>query len=156
MDFKNSVIIMTSNLLHREIAERQAVMANGNGKPAAPDRDWIVRALQQHFRPEFLNRIDDIVVFHSLSEEHVMKIVEIQLGRLRKLLAERKMQLRLTDAAKKHLAQVGYDPAFGARPIKRAIQSELQDPLANAILNGEYREGSEVLVDAVDGELVLK
>jgi ATP-dependent Clp protease ATP-binding subunit ClpB len=156
VDFKNTVIIMTSNLLHREIAERQAVMANGNGKPSVPDRDWIVRALQLHFRPEFLNRIDDIVVFGSLSEEHVMQIVEIQLSRLRKLLGERKMQLRLTDAAKKHLAQVGYDPAFGARPIKRAIQSELQDPLANAILNGEYREGSEVVVDAVDGELVLK
>jgi ATP-dependent Clp protease ATP-binding subunit ClpB len=156
VDFKNTVIIMTSNLLHREIAEHQMVTANGNGKAAAPNRDWIVRGLQQHFRPEFLNRVDDIVVFHSLSEEHVMKIVEIQLSRLRKLLAERKMQLRLTDAAKKHLAQVGYDPAFGARPIKRAIQSELQDPLANAILNGEYREGSEVVVDAQNGELVLK
>jgi ATP-dependent Clp protease ATP-binding subunit ClpB len=156
VDFKNTVIIMTSNLLHREIAEHQMVTANGNGKVATPNRDWIVRGLQQHFRPEFLNRIDDIVVFHSLSEAHVMQIVEIQLSRLRKLLAERKMHLRLTDAAKKHLAQVGYDPAFGARPIKRAIQSELQDPLANAILNGEYREGSEVVVDAQNGELVLR
>ena len=115
-----------------------------------------MRELQKFFRPEFLNRIDEIVVFHSLSGEHIMKIVEVQLKKLYRLLADRKITLTLTEAAKQHLAAEGYDPAFGARPLKRAIQSELQDPLSIAILEGRYHEGSVVTVDAQDGELVLK
>ncbi|MFN3930091.1 MAG: AAA family ATPase, partial [Thermoflexus sp.] len=143
VDFRNTVVIMTSNLLAGEDLERL-------------NRDEIVRRLQRFFRPEFLNRIDEIVVFHPLDERHIEQIVDIQLNRLRRLLAERKLALELTPAAKRHLAQVGYDPAFGARPLKRAIQHELQDPLSMAILEGRYREGDTVRVDARDGTLVLE
>jgi ATP-dependent Clp protease ATP-binding subunit ClpB len=144
VDFKNTVIIMTSNLLTGVV-----------GLDTMP-RERIVKELTKHFRPEFLNRVDEIVVFHALDESQIMQILDIQLGRLRKLLADRKMTLTLSEKAKKHLAQAGWDPAMGARPIKRAIQSELQDPLSIAILEGKYREGSEVKVDAKDGELVLR
>ncbi|PJF47229.1 MAG: ATP-dependent chaperone ClpB [Chloroflexi bacterium] len=143
VDFRNTVVIMTSNLLAGEDLEGMS-------------RDDIVRRLQRFFRPEFLNRIDEIVVFHPLDARHIEQIVDIQLNRLRKLLAERKLALELTPAAKRHLAQVGYDPAFGARPLKRAIQHELQDPLSLAILEGRYREGDTVRVDARDGMLVLE
>ncbi len=143
VDFRNTVVIMTSNLLAGQSLELMT-------------RDQIVRELQRFFRPEFLNRIDEIVVFHPLSEAHIEQIVEIQLNRLRKLLAERKLALELTTRAKQHLAQTGYDPAFGARPLKRAIQSELQDPLSLAILSGRYREGDTIRVDARDGTLVIE
>ena len=172
VNFKNTVIIMTSNLLHRELEERRRTEDDGRNsthsssvsrhpsssvsRHPSEDRTWIVRELQKFFRPEFLNRIDEIVVFHSLSGEHIMKIVEVQLKKLYRLLADRKITLTLTEAAKQHLAAEGYDPAFGARPLKRAIQSELQDPLSIAILEGRYHEGSVVTVDAQDGELVLK
>ncbi len=175
VNFKNTVIIMTSNLLHRELEERrhelELVGVNGRrttddgrranrssdgGRRSSDDRTWIVKKLQTFFRPEFLNRIDEIVVFHSLSNEHIVQIVEVQLKKLRQLLADRKLNLDLSDEAKTHLAEVGYDPAFGARPLKRAIQSELQDPLSIAILEGHYKEGSTVHVDVEDGELVLK
>jgi len=145
VNFKNTVIIMTSNLLNGP--------AFAGFDIARASRDDLLRELQKFFRPEFLNRIDDIVVFHSLSEQHLIKIVDIQLARLRQLLAERKIMLRVTDAAKRHLAQAGWDPAFGARPLKRAIQRELQDPLSIAVLEGKYREGSAVTVDA-DGDVL--
>ncbi len=144
VDFKNTVVIMTSNLL------------TGEGDLSSMSREQIVRRLQAHFRPEFLNRIDEIVVFKALGIEHIGRIVDIQLSKLRALLADRKIALELTDAAKKHLADAGYDPAFGARPLKRAIQSELQDPLALAVLEGRYHEGDTVRVDARDGVLVLE
>ncbi|MGQ9904114.1 MAG: ATP-dependent chaperone ClpB [Anaerolineae bacterium] len=148
VNFKNTVIIMTSNLLNGP--------AFAGFDIARASRDDIVRELQKFFRPEFLNRIDDIVVFHSLSEQHLVEIVDIQLARLKQLLAERKITLHVTEAAKRHLAQAGWDPAFGARPLKRAIQRELQDPLSLAVLEGKYREGSAVTVDAEDDTLVLK
>ncbi len=148
VNFKNTVIIMTSNLLNGP--------AFAGFDIARASRDDLLRELQKFFRPEFLNRIDDIVVFHSLTEQHLMKIVDIQLARLKQLLAERKITLHVTDAAKRHLAQAGWDPAFGARPLKRAIQRELQDPLSLAVLEGRYREGSTVTVDAADDALVLK
>ncbi len=144
VDFKNTVVIMTSNLL------------TGEGELGSMSREQIVRRLQAHFRPEFLNRIDEIVVFKALGIEHISRIVDIQLSKLRALLADRKIALELTDAAKKHLADAGYDPAFGARPLKRAIQSELQDPLALSVLEGRYHEGDTVRVDARDGVLVLE
>ncbi|MCL6509488.1 MAG: ATP-dependent chaperone ClpB [Anaerolineae bacterium] len=143
VDFRNTVVIMTSNLLAGQSLELMT-------------RDQIVRELQRFFRPEFLNRIDEIVIFHPLDERHIEQIVDIQLGRLRKLLGDRKLTLELTEQAKRHLAQVGYDPAFGARPLKRAIQHELQDSLSLAILEGRYREGDTVRVDARDGRLVLE
>jgi len=145
VDFKNTVIIMTSNLL-----------TNRGLNLDTMTRDAIVKELQGFFRPEFLNRIDEIVVFHPLGETYIGRIVDIQLKHLRKLLADRKITLVLTDAARKHLAQVGYDPAFGARPLKRAIQQELQDPLSLAILEGKYPEGSTVKADVKGGALVLK
>ncbi len=160
VNFKNTVIIMTSNLLTSSsgLAGSQVGKPYQLSEPSELDqlsRSEIIKRLQSFFRPEFLNRIDEIVVFHALSNEHIVRIVDVQLGKLRKLLADRKIGLTLTDAAKKHLADVGYDPAFGARPLKRAIQSELQDPLSMAVLEGKYHEGGVVRVDAVDGELVL-
>jgi ATP-dependent Clp protease ATP-binding subunit ClpB len=148
VDFKNTVIIMTSNLLTGAQFEGFDV--------TQASRDEIVRQLQRYFRPEFLNRIDEIVVFQSLTEQHLSKIVDIQLQRLSQLLADRKITLQVSEKAKSHLAQVGYDPSFGARPLKRVIQHELQDPLSMAILSGQYREGSTVHVDEKDGELVLE
>jgi ATP-dependent Clp protease ATP-binding subunit ClpB len=118
-------------------------------------RERVMEALQARFRPEFLNRLDEVILFHSLTQEHLVQIVDIQLERLRGLLSDRKIEVVLTDAAKAALAASGYDPAYGARPLKRAIQRELQDPLALAILQGQFGEGDTVHVDARDGELVL-
>ncbi len=163
VNFKNTVIIMTSNLLSRELEERrnqrpeqkQARTTRTPTSRGVPenDRAWLMKALQQFFRPEFLNRVDEIVVFNPLGEEHIMKIVDVQLAKLRNLLADRKITLEVSPAAAKQLASVGYDPAFGARPLRRAIQQELQDPLSIAILEGKYPEGSTVHVDATDGEI---
>jgi ATP-dependent Clp protease ATP-binding subunit ClpB len=114
--------------------------------------------MRRHFRPEFLNRVDEVIVFHSLSEEHLKQIVDIQLGRLRKRLAERHIELELSDAARAHLAQVGYDPAYGARPLKRVITKELETALGLRILKGEIRDGQRVLIDydGRKGELTFK
>ncbi|MCC6536624.1 MAG: AAA family ATPase, partial [Bryobacterales bacterium] len=121
VDFKNSIIIMTSNLPHEN--------------------------LRTHFRPEFLNRIDEIIVFHALGQEHLKKIVEIQLAGLRARLADRHITLELTDAARAHLVEVGYEPVYGARPLKRAIQRELETPLARLILEGRVRDRQRITVD---------
>ncbi len=146
VNFKNTLVIMTSNIGSHFIMEL--------GTEAAEAQ--VMAAMRQHFRPEFLNRIDDIIVFHSLKREDLVHIVEIQLGRLRQLLAERKIVLRLTDAAKLHLAEAGYDPAFGARPLKRAIQRELQDPLAMELLSGKFGEGDIIQVDFHEGSIVFR
>jgi ATP-dependent Clp protease ATP-binding subunit ClpB len=103
--------------------------------------------MRRHFRPEFLNRVDEIIVFHALSEEHLKQIVEIQLGYLRKRLAERHIQIELTDAAREYLVRIGYDPTYGARPLKRAIQKDVETPLARLILTGEVRDGQKVVAD---------
>lgn len=136
VDFRNSVVIMTSNL-GNQLWE--------GGRQVA--RDEITHVLQAHFRPEFLNRIDEIVVFHPLGREHLAEIVDIQLRRVSELLAERGFTLEVSEAAREYLAEAGYDPDFGARPLKRAIQRELQDPLALRILSGEFHEGDLVRVD---------
>ncbi len=136
VDFRNVVVIMTSNL-------GNTLWENGR----SVSRDEITRVLQAHFRPEFLNRIDEIVVFHPLGKEHLTGIVDIQLRRVAKLLAEKGFKLEVTEAAREYLAEVGYDPHFGARPLKRAIQRELQDPLALKILAGEFKEGDTIKVD---------
>ncbi len=140
VDFKNTVIIMTSNV-GSQIIKAMA------GEDPAKLRDTIMSELDNHFRPEFLNRIDEIVVFHSLTQEHIVQIVEIQLNRLRRLLADRRITITLSDAAKQHLAERSYDPVFGARPLKRVIQRELQDPLARLVLEGAVHEGENVYVD---------
>jgi ATP-dependent Clp protease ATP-binding subunit ClpB len=161
VDFKNTVVIMTSNIGTELISQRgdEAASQHGMGdiSPIDPStRNLVLDALRQHFRPEFLNRIDDIVVFHSLSRDDLARIVDIQLERLRGLLSERKLTLALTDAARGFLADRGYDPVYGARPLKRAIQRYLQDPLALAMLEGEFGEGDTVEVDLGGDELVFR
>jgi ATP-dependent Clp protease ATP-binding subunit ClpB len=113
-------------------------------------------ALRDFFRPEFLNRVDEIVEFHPLSREQLGTIVELQLGRLRERLAERSLALELTDDAKAVLAEAGWDPTYGARPLKRAIQRMLENPLALRLLEGEFEEGDTIRVDEQDGELVFE
>ncbi|HOX44983.1 MAG TPA: ATP-dependent chaperone ClpB [Myxococcota bacterium] len=145
VDFKNAVLIMTSNLGSELLAERaQADLSER-------DREQVIEQLRLHFRPEFLNRIDDVLVFGSLGREHIARIVDIQLERLRALLGERKLSLELGEDARAALAEAGWDPRFGARPLKRAIQRLLQNPLAERILQGEFAEGDQVLVSA-DGQ----
>jgi ATP-dependent Clp protease ATP-binding subunit ClpB len=157
VDFRYTVVIMTSNL-GNQLWEGERIVT----------RDAINHVLQEHFRPEFLNRIDEIVVFHPLRREHLSEIVEIQLRRVKQLLADKGFQLEVSDAARQYLAEVGYDPTFGARPLKRAIQRELQDPLALKLLGGEFDEGDTITVDrgpdrltfsatvpVVEGEIVV-
>jgi len=142
VDFKNTVIVMTSNLGSNRIQE------------IGPDADYdamksaVMEVVSQHFRPEFINRVDDVVVFHALGREQIRVIVEIQLAHLRARLAERDMQLELSDAALDRLAEAGFDPVYGARPLKRAIQQQVENPLAQRILRGEFGPGTTVRVDA--------
>jgi ATP-dependent Clp protease ATP-binding subunit ClpB len=149
VNFRNTVIIMTSNVGSQWIKDL-------GGRDDEAMRARVMEALQEHFRPEFLNRVDDVIIFHSLSREQLVQIVDIQLRRLQSLLAERHIELEVTQAAKLHLAEVGYDPVYGARPLKRAIQRELQDPLAIRLLRSEFGEGSTVRVDARGGELMFE
>jgi ATP-dependent Clp protease ATP-binding subunit ClpB len=131
VDFRNTVLIMTSNIRSAE-------------------------ALRDHFRPEFLNRVDEIVEFKPLSREQIATIVEHQLGRLRDRLAERRISIELTDAAKETLAEAGWDPAYGARPLKRAIQRLVENPLALRLLEGDFADGDTILIDARDGAIVFE
>jgi len=119
-------------------------------------RRRVLEALSQQFRPEFLNRIDEVIIFHALGMEQLMQIVDIQLKRLQALLSDRKVTLELTDAAKRHLAEEGYDPVYGARPLKRVIQREIQDPLALRLLQGDFGEGDKVTVEYRDGRFVFE
>jgi ATP-dependent Clp protease ATP-binding subunit ClpB len=148
VDFRNVVLIMTSNIGSQAI---QAAMESG-GLSEDVKRS-VLDTLRANFRPEFLNRVDEIVVFEGLRREHIRTIVEIQLDRLRKLLAEKRIDLELTDAARSFLADRGYDPVYGARPLKRAIQRYVQDPLALRILKGEFVPGDTVVIDAGKDEL---
>ncbi len=145
VDFTNTVVIMTSNAGSRWIKEL--------GVEAARER--VMEELNRAFRPEFLNRIDEVILFRSLTREDLVQIVDIQTRHLRDLLAERHIGLEITVAARQHLADAGYDPVYGARPLKRVIQREVQDPLALALLQGEFGEGDMVRVDARDGHVVF-
>ncbi|MGA2216024.1 MAG: ATP-dependent chaperone ClpB [Bryobacteraceae bacterium] len=144
VDFKNTIVIMTSNIGSPRILEYKGAFAG-----AGFDRmkETVLEELRGHFRPEFLNRVDEIIVFHALTEEHLKQIVDIQLNGLRKRLADRHIELELTDRARGHLVRSGYDPAYGARPLKRAIQREIETPMARRILGGEVRDGQHVVVD---------
>ncbi|HEU4526732.1 MAG TPA: ATP-dependent chaperone ClpB [Actinomycetota bacterium] len=148
VDFRNAIVIMTSNL--------GSSVFQDDGVPPDRRRDVILDAVGGTFRPEFVNRIDEIVVFDPLGRGDIEAIVDIQMRHLRERLAERKLTLTLTDGARAYLAEKGYDPAFGARPLKRLIQRELQDPLALKLLAGEVREGDEVVVDASDGRIDIR
>jgi ATP-dependent Clp protease ATP-binding subunit ClpB len=144
VDFKNTVVIMTSNVgSHLILAYR------GGDDPESYEqmKKEVLDLMRQQFRPEFLNRIDEIVVFHSLSREHLKEIVEIQLERLRARLAERHIILELTDRAKEHVALAGYDPSYGARPLKRVIQKEIETPLGRMLLRGDVQDGQTIIVD---------
>ncbi len=160
VDFKNTVIIMTSNIGSDLIREHGVLgFRGGIDKKTADDdiRRTVMDALKAHFRPEFLNRVDEIIIFNSLSEEDIKRIVGIQLGQLKKRLADRHLDIELTDAAKNALAKEGYDPVYGARPLKRAIQREIQDKLAMELLEGKFKEGDKILVDANDkGEITFE
>jgi ATP-dependent Clp protease ATP-binding subunit ClpB len=150
VDFKNSVVIMTSNIGSHFIAEQV-----GAGSTTLDEgvRRQVMDALRAHFRPEFINRIDEIIVFHALSREEMRSIINIQLRSLARRLEERKIRIELTDGAKDLLIADGYDPTYGARPLKRTIQRLVLDPLAMRVLQGEFSEGDTVRIDAVGGEL---
>ena len=148
VDFKNTVLIMTSNLGSREI---QA--AEGDEKQV---REAVVQELQLHFKPEFLNRIDDVVIFHQLSREQIGKIIDVQLERLRHMLAERNIFLELDESAKELLMREGYDPSYGARPLKRAIQTYIQNPLAVKLLQGEIQPGQLIKLSASGDNIEFK
>ncbi|WP_343344211.1 ATP-dependent chaperone ClpB [Sphingomicrobium sp. XHP0239] len=149
VDFTNTIIILTSNLGSQYLASQ--------GEDADPKvvEDQVMEVVRGHFRPEFLNRLDEIILFHRLSQGHMGPIVEIQLKRLQRLLEDKKIALDLTDGARAWLGRVGYDPVYGARPLKRAVQKYVQDPLADEILAGRVRDGMTVKVEEGDGELVL-
>ena len=154
VDFKNTVVIMTSNLGSQYIAEHAATETTGDLDDEV--RRQVTDALRGHFRPEFLNRVDEIIFFHSLGRAHLEAIIDIQLALLTQRLEERKVGLVLTDAAKTLLVDEGFDPTYGARPLKRTIQRRVLDSLAMRILQGEFREGDQVLVDVTAGELTFR
>jgi ATP-dependent Clp protease ATP-binding subunit ClpB len=144
VDFKNTIVIMTSNIGSHRILDYRGGFAGENYERM---KEAVLEELRRHFRPEFLNRVDEVVVFHALSEEHLKLIVDIQLGNLRRRLQERHITIELTDAAREHLVRAGYDPAYGARPLKRTIQKEIESPLGRLLLQGGVRDGQTVLVD---------
>jgi len=150
VDFSNTLIILTSNLGSQYLAN----MAEGDDVSSVEPQ--VMEIVRSHFRPEFLNRLDEVILFHRLGQSHMAPIVDIQVSRVDKLLADRKIVLDLTDAARAWLGRVGYDPVYGARPLKRAVQRYLQDPLADMILRGEVKDGATVKVDEGDGKLVLR
>jgi len=140
VDFRNAVVILTSNVGSRWIQELA-------GKGEEVIRERVMEELRREFRPEFLNRLDEIVLFHSLGKEELSRIVDIMVRELNDRLAERKIAIALTPAAKTRIAEIGYDPAYGARPLRRALQKRIEDALAMRILEGEFREGDWVTVD---------
>ena len=150
VDFKNTVLIMTSNIGSPQILEAQQT-----GASYEEMRSVVLGELRQHFRPEFLNRVDETVVFHPLATEQLVKIVEIQLERLRGRLAERRIQLAITPTALAYLGERGYDPVYGARPLKRLIQQELETPLARLLVKGELRDGETASIDRKENALVI-
>ena len=149
VDFTNTLIVLTSNLGSQYLANLP------DGADADSVEPQVMEVVRAHFRPEFLNRLDEIVLFHRLGQDHMAPIVDLQVARVAKLLADRKVSLDLTDAARDWLGRVGYDPVYGARPLRRAVQRHLQDPLAELILRGEVKDGSTVHVDEGDGKLAL-
>jgi ATP-dependent Clp protease ATP-binding subunit ClpB len=149
VDFRNSVLIMTSNL-------GSQVIQDMSRRDFEDVREAVMGVLREHFRPEFLNRVDEVIVFRPLTQEQLAMIVDIQLARLEKRLGERTMSLRVSDSARALLAERGWDPVYGARPLKRTIQRLLQDKLAMKVLEGAFGTGDTVEVDAADGELTFE
>jgi ATP-dependent Clp protease ATP-binding subunit ClpB len=145
VNFQNTIVIMTSNIGSSRILEYHGGFA---GAAYEAMKEAVQEEMRRHFRPEFLNRVDEIIVFHALSEEQLKQIVEIQLGRLRARLADRHINLELTDRARLNLVRTGYNPHYGARPLKRAIQKKIETPLGRLLLQGIVRDGQTVKIDA--------
>jgi ATP-dependent Clp protease ATP-binding subunit ClpB len=152
VDFKNAVVIMTSNVGSHYIAERAS---RGEADIDEGTRRRLTEALREHFRPEFLNRVDEIISFHALGRDEIRQIIDVQLAALLKRLEDRKLTLTLTDRARQLIIDEGYDPVYGARPLKRTIQRRLLDPLALRVLQGDFKEGDAIRADVSDGQLVL-
>jgi ATP-dependent Clp protease ATP-binding subunit ClpB len=155
VDFRNTVVILTSNVGSAEIAAIEEQVGLSDVEKSALAREQAMVSLRSVFRPEFLNRLDEIVAYQRLSRPELRRVVDIQLGRLAKRLTKRDLSLVISDAAKDHLAEIGFDPQFGARPLKRAIQRHLEDPLARKVLAGEFELGDEISVGFTDGELTF-
>jgi ATP-dependent Clp protease ATP-binding subunit ClpB len=155
VDFKNTIVIMTSNLGSPVIQE---YFLDGHTDKSSHQamEDKVLAELKKHFRPEFLNRVDDVIIFQSLDEEELARIVEIQIGRLEKRLAQQNLTLDVDATAKKLLAKEGYDPQFGARPLKRVVQEQLLNPLSMKLLEGEFKPGDKIKVTVKDDELVFQ
>jgi ATP-dependent Clp protease ATP-binding subunit ClpB len=151
VDFKNCVIIMTSNIGSQYILD-----VAGDDSRYDEMRHRVMEAMRNSFRPEFLNRIDELIIFHSLQKQELRQIVLLQVDRLRQRLSDRKMSLKLSEVALDFLAEVGHDPVFGARPLKRAIQRELETQIAKAILRGEFNDGDTIFVDIENERLSFK
>ena len=151
VDFRNTVIVMTSNIGSEHILD-----VSGDDSKFDEMQSLVINALRSHFRPEFLNRIDDLILFHALTKKELRSIITIQLKRIHRLLADQKISLKMSEAAIDHVAEAGYDPAYGARPLKRAIQRELENPLATLILEDTFSEGSTVKIGMSKGELTFK
>jgi ATP-dependent Clp protease ATP-binding subunit ClpB len=149
VDFRNTLIVLTSNLGGDILA------AQAEGHDSSEVRDQVMAIVRAAFRPEFLNRLDEIILFHRLFPAQMGRIVEIQLERLQQLLADRKIKLNVDRAALAWLAEAGYDPVYGARPLKRVIQRSLQNPLASMILEGRIVEGEEITISAGEGGLII-
>jgi len=155
VDFKNTLVIMTSNLGSQwilEMSERDGESERGRTEMERR----VMEAVREHFRPEFLNRVDEVVVFHPLSRADIRRIVDLHVEGLRRMLAEREMGLHLTEAARDAIAEKGYDPQFGARPLKRTVQRELQNPLAMMLLRGEFKSGQGIEVDYETGSFKFR
>ncbi|MDZ7620464.1 MAG: AAA family ATPase, partial [Patescibacteria group bacterium] len=150
VDFTNTIIVMTSNIGGQVIQE-----ISREGGTEDEMREAVMGALQTRFLPEFLNRVDEVLIFHPLKREHIRRIVELQIERLRRQLADKQIELGVSEAAIDQIAAVGYDPTYGARPLKRVIQQRIQNPLAIEMLKGDFREGTSVRVDYRDGEFTF-
>ena len=149
VDFRNTIIVLTSNLGAEYLA------ALPEGKPAEAAREQVMEVVRRSFRPEFLNRLDEIILFNRLGRSEMKRIVDIQLRHLQSLLADRKITLEVDDMAKTWLGNTGYDPVYGARPLKRVIQRQLQNPLASMLLSGKLKDGDTVKVTVVDGQIAI-
>lgn len=147
VDFKNTIIIMTSNIGSQYILD-----VAGDDSRYGEMYNRVMEAMRAHFRPEFLNRVDEFIIFHSLRKDQLRQIVQLQVQRLQQRLSDRHITLSLTEKAIDFLAEVGYDPVYGARPLKRAIQKQLETPIAKAILRGEFFDGDTILVDVGENE----
>jgi len=150
VDFRNTIIVMTSN-----IGSEHILGVAGDDSQYEEMRKRVTDALRKHFRPEFVNRVDDNIIFHTLSRAELRQIVTIQLKRIERLLADQKITLELSSTAIKHLADVGYDPVYGARPLKRAIQRELENAIATKLLENTFVEGDTIVIDCVDNALTF-